>query len=240
MKTKKTLAQKLGTHFGVKTVENIKSIKEVDAENRTVKFIANTYFFIDSDQDMLITGCAVKSINDRGAASNATAKIKHQSDHVLNTQNVVGRIDVIDERIIDSKTVIYCESHIPATSKGNDDLINYQEGVYDNHSIGFRYKSLVLAVKDSTDQRESAAWNEFYPLALNPEKADEFGYFFVIKEIELFEVSVVSYGANELTPVIGSKSKGMNEAIKFNLNERLDSLSNNVKSNAGGVCLVLI
>lgn len=227
---KKTLSQKLGTHFGVKIAEGIKSVKEVNMDERTVEFIGNTYFFIDSDQDMLITGCAVKSINDRGPQSKATAKIKHQSDHVLNTKNVVGRIDVLEERVIDNKTVLYCASHIPGTSKGNDDLINYQEGVYDNHSIGFRYKKLEIAEKNSSDAAANDNWNTFYPMALNPEKADEFGFFWVVKEIELFEVSVVSYGANELTPTLGSKSKEANEKTKINLIERLDDLTIQLKS----------
>jgi hypothetical protein len=230
MKKNKTLSQKLATHFGVKIAEGIKSVKQVNMDERTVEFIANTYFFIDSDQDMLITGCAVKSINDRGPQSKAVAKIKHQSDHVLNTKNVVGRLDIIEEREMDGKTVMFCASHIPGTSKGNDDLINYQEEVYDNHSIGFRYKKLVLAVKESTNENERKAWEEFYPLALNPEKADEFGFFWVVKEIELFEVSVVSYGANELTPTLGSKSKDANNKIKSNLIERLDELTIQLKS----------
>jgi len=226
----KTLQQKLATHFGVKTVEGSNSIKQIDPEKRTVEFVANTYFFIDSDQDMLIAGCAAKSINDRGPQSNATAKIKHQSDHVLNTKNVVGRFDLIDERNIDGKDVLYCESHIPATAKGNDDLINYQEGLYDNHSIGFRYKQILKAVNNSTNEVERKAWDEFYPLALNPEKADEVGFFWIVKEIELFEISVVSYGANELTPTIGSKSKDTNSKIKSNLIERLDELNGQLKS----------
>ena len=229
MKTK-TLQQKLATHFGVKTVEGTTSIKMIDPEKRTVEFVANTYFFIDSDQDMLIAGCSAKSISDRGPQSNATAKIKHQSDHVLNTKNVVGRFDLIDERNIDGMDVLYCESHIPTTSKGNDDLINYQEGLYDNHSIGFRYRDIVKAVHNSTNEVERKAWDEFYPLALNPEKADDVGFFWVVKEIELFEISVVSYGANELTPTIGSKSKGDNEKIKSNLIERLDELNGQLKS----------
>jgi phage head maturation protease len=226
----KTLQQKMATHFGVKTVEGSSSIKMVDAEKRTVEFVANTYFFIDSDQDMLISGCAAKSINDRGPKSNATAKIKHQSDHVLNTKNVVGRFDLIDERNIDGMDVLYCESHIPSTAKGNDDLINYQEGLYDNHSIGFRYKQIVKAVLNSTNEMERKAWDEFYPLALNPEKADEEGFFWVVKEIELFEISVVSYGANKLTANLTGKSKDDNEKIKSNLIERLDELNGQLKS----------
>ena len=228
----KTYRQKSQSYFNLKSVEGDKSVKEIDADNRIVKFVANTYFFIDSDQDMLITGCSLKSINDRGPKSNATAKIKHQSDHVLNTKNVVGRLTDLQEKVIDGKTVLYCESHIAPTSKGNDDLINYQEEIYDNHSIGFRYKNLSLAKKDSANEIERRTWDEFFPLALNPEKAESEGYFWVIKEIELFEVSVVSYGANELTPIIGAKSKEGNKKIKTNLIERLDELTVQLKSNA--------
>jgi len=229
---KKTLQQKMATHFGVKTVEGLKSVTKVDEENRIVKFIGNTYFFIDSDQDMLISGCATKSINDRGPNSNATAKIKHQSDHVLNTKSVVGRFTVLDERNIDGKDVLYGESFIPSTSKGNDDLVNYREDIYDNHSIGFRYKNIVLAVRNSTNEIERKAWDEFYPLALNPEKADEEGFFWVVKEIELFEISVVSYGANALTANLTGKSKDDNDKIKSNLIDRLDELNGQLKSSA--------
>ena len=229
---KKTIDQKKATHFGVKLASGSKSVKEIDMDNRIVKFIGNTYFFIDSDQDMLIPGCAKKSINDRGPKSDATAKIKHQSDHVLNTKNIVGRFTVLDERKIDGLDVMYCESHIAPTTKGNDDLINYQELIYDNHSIGFRYKVLVLAEKDSTNEEHSKNWAEYYPKALNPEKADEYGYFYVIKEIELFEISVVSYGANKLTANLTGKSKDNLNTIKTDLCERLDQLNSQLKSSA--------
>jgi len=230
--TKKTHKQKMDTHFGVKLVTGSKSIKEIDMDNRTVKFVANTYFFIDSDLDMLVTGCATKSINDRGPQSNAVAKIKHQSDHVLNTKNVVGRLTVLDERVIDGLTVLYGESHIAPTRKGNDDLINYQDGIYDNHSVGFRYKLLVFAEKDSANELSRQTWDEFYPKALNPEVADEHGFFWVVKEIELFEISVVSYGANTLTPVIDAKSKDASNRIKTDLFERIDNLHAQLKSSA--------
>ena len=228
---KKTLKQKLDTHFGVKISEGGLQIKQVDAEERTIKAIGNTYFFIDSDFDMLVKGCSVKSINDRGPNSNAVAKIKHQSDHVLNTKNTVGRITVLDEREIEGNTVLYFESYIPETRKGLDDLINYQENVYDNHSIGFRYKDIQVADAEG-DEQEQKNWAEFYPLALNPEVADRLGFFWVVKEIELFEISVVSFGANKLTPFLGSKSKEENDRIKADLFERIDLLNAQLKSTA--------
>jgi phage head maturation protease len=226
----KTIQQKLATHFGVKSVEGSSSIKEINYERRTVEFIANTYFFIDSDQDMLVKGCCLKSINDRGPESRAVAKIKHQTDHNLDVTNVVGRIDTLEETNIGGRDVLYCASYIPENKKGDENLSNYQEGLYDNHSIGFRYKNIIRAAQDSPEQMEREAWDEFYPLAINPEKADELGYFWVIKEIELFEISVVSFGANKLTPYLGSKSKDKNKKIKKNLFERLDNLNVQLKS----------
>jgi len=226
-----TIKQKKDKHFVIKKVEGQKSVKQTDSENRIVKFIANTYFFIDSDFDMLIPKCAAKSIADRGPKSDATAKIKHQSDHVLNTKNVVGRFTVLDERNIDGKEVMYCESFIPETTKGNDDLVNYKEDIYDNHSIGFRYKSLIWASPDSENELSVAAWNEYFPKALNPEKAEEHGGFWVIKEIELFEISVVSYGANSLTANLTGKSKDGTNEIKQNLIARLDDINAQLKSN---------
>jgi phage head maturation protease len=229
---KKTLQQKLSTHFGVKIAENGHNIKAVNPEERTIQAVANTYFFIDSDMDMLVTGAATKSINDRGPASKATAKIKHQSDHILDTKNTVGRITLLEEREIEGNTVLYFESYIPETRKGNDDLINYQENVYDNHSIGFRYKQIELAVMNSANEMERKNWDEFYPKAMNPEVAEANGFFWVVKEIELFEISVVSYGANKLTPFLGSKSKDANDRIKSDLLERVDLLNAQLKSTA--------
>lgn len=229
---KKTLNQKLSTHFGVKSSGVVLDAKGINQDERTVKIIGNTYFFIDSDQDMLITGCATKSINDRGPQSNAVAKIKLQSDHILNTAHSLGRFDLLDERVIDGKTVLYGEGYIPTTRKGNDDLTNYQEGIYDNHSIGFRYKKIELAIREGGTEMEEKNWAEFYPKALNPSKADEFGFFYVVKEIELYEISVVSYGANRLTPYLGSKSMEENMKLKTELIERIDSLTVQLKSNA--------
>lgn len=221
---KKTLQQKLATHFGVK-ISNGSIETKVDEESRIVKGIGNTYFWIDSDIDMLIPNCAAKSIADRGPESNATAKIKHQADHILNTKNVVGRFTVLDERKIDGLDVLYFESYIPETTKGNDDLINYQEMIYDNHSIGFRYKKIELAARDSSEQNELKNWEDFYPLALNPEVADKNGYFWVVKEIELFEISIVSYGANSLTPNLGGKSLKENNLLKSEILERIEKLT---------------
>jgi len=225
-----TTEAKISKYFGVKTASYQSSVKEINDSERTIKAIANTYFYIDSDQDMLIPGCAKKSIADRGPLSSAVAKIKHQADHNLNTRNAVGRITVLDERKYEGNDVLYFESFIPDTMKGENDLGNYQEGLFDNHSIGFRYKQLELAERDSQEAEWAANWAKYYPMALNPEEADKYGYFYVVKEIELFEISVVSFGMNTLTPYLGSKSKDKNKNIIKDSLDRIDLIKAQLKS----------
>jgi phage head maturation protease len=221
--------KKLGMHYPVKSSGLANQVKEVDLQKRTVQFIANTYYWLDSDLDILIDGCARKTLNDRGAQSNASAKVKHLADHKMTTDKMVGKPVVTEETKIDGKSVIYYESEIFETPAGDEHLVKYQSGGYDNHSIGFRYKDLEFAQKDSDNSDSQAYWDEYYPQILNPEEADKHGFFFIVKEIELFEASVVTFGANSLTGVVGFKSKSKDDQL-FELFSRMNSLQNEIKS----------
>lgn len=228
MKDKLSKIQKLNMPYPVKSGYG-SQVKEVDMSKRIVQVIPNTYFFIDEDLDMLIPGVAKRSISQRGAQSEAIAKIKHQLDHKLLAEYVVGKPILEQETVIDGMNVLYVESKIPNTTKGNDHLINYQEGLYDNHSIGFRYLDLILAEEENENELVRQAWEKYYPLAINPEKADKFGYFYVVKEIEWYEFSVVSFGANSLTETIGVKSNNKDTLI-LALNNQLDNLNKQLKT----------
>lgn len=210
-----------------KTRVNSSSTKDVDLESRTVSGMFNSYFFIDSDEDMLLPGAAAKSINERGAGSKKGNKIKHLKDHEWGS--VIARLDVLDEREVDFEgkklTGIYHESFYPESNDSNDQLIKIQEGLIDDRSIGFRYMDLAFAEKDSTLESERQTWDQFYPLALNPEKADRAGFFWAVKEIKLFEGSDVAFGANELTPMLGMKSEAEKVTIVSKLCAKLDTMT---------------
>jgi len=214
------LTRKKNTHYAVKGVNDL-SLKGVDLSKRTVKGILNTSYWIDSDLDMIIPGAVSKSLNENGVGSNGNAKIKHQIDHSTKAADTIGRFDVLEETEVEGKQVLYFESFLPASS--NDHLIKYQEGLYDQHSIGFRYIKLEVAEKDSSSQDYLKNWEIYYPLALNPEVADKYGYFYVVKEYQLFEGSVVTFGANSLTAYLGVKSKDK-EIYLTDLFNRLDFL----------------
>lgn len=228
----KLVASKKAKEYAVKT-NRANNIKAVNMGERTIDAIANTYYFVDSDMDVLVMGAAAKSIKDRGPQSNATAKIKHQLDHQLNVKNVLGRITELKEEVLDGKSVLSFSSYIPETTSGNEHLINYQEGLYDNHSIGFRYQNIEYAERDSSNDKDKKNWDEIYPMLLNPEVADEAGYFFVVREIKLYEISTVSFGANSLTPYLGSKAEGQEERLKQDIIGRIDQLKEQFKEGLG-------
>lgn len=192
--------------YKVRSLAN--STKDADMESRVVSGLFNSFFYIDSDMDMLIPGCAKRSISQRGPGTKAGNKIKHLKDH--DWSQVAARVDVIDERKVsfNGQTLegIYHESYYPDTTDSNDLLIKVCEGLYDSRSIGFRYVSLQLASPDSENEDHVANWEKYFPMALNPEVAEKAQHFWVIKEIELYEGSDVAFGANQLTPMLGTKS----------------------------------
>lgn len=222
--------QKLNMPYPVKAVGGIDvQVKEVDLDKRTVIFIANTLYYMDRDYDILIDGVAKRSIADRGPNSQAIAKIKHLADHIMRTDKMIGKPKLIEETTYEGNKVILFESTISEGPSGDEHLIKYQDGTYDNHSIGFRYIDLAFASKDSTDEDQRNRYFEYISQIINRQEAEDLGFFWVVKEIELFEASVVAFGSNSLTPVIGVKNADLN-TIQFELYSRINSINDQLKS----------
>lgn len=177
----------------------IQSTKEVDMTGRNVTIVANTFNFFDYDFDVLLKGCANRSISQRGAKTNANDKIAHLLYHDMNKQ--VGKSIDEHEEFVDGKLALVCESYLPETEDGEDTLIKYNIGMYNQHSIGFRYVDLEYIEKGTQ------LWDKMMSTLLNPEDADKVGYLWAVKEIKWWEYSTVTFGANKLTPYIGTKSE---------------------------------
>lgn len=221
--------KKTAKHYNIKSSGIGKaSIKDVDTTKRIVTGIYNAYNFVDSGMDVLIDGCCKRSIKDNGPESNAVAKIKHALFH--DTTRLPGKILVLDERTIDTDfgkvTGIYFETKMDTSTEGNDTLIKYQEGIYDNHSIGFRYIKADKIERDG-QHGNSSVWKKYMDLLSNPEKAEEYGYFYAIKEIKLFEGSTVAQGMNELTPFLGVKGK--EDLTRLHVLSRIDKINSALK-----------
>jgi phage head maturation protease len=177
-------------------------IKDVSTSRRTVTGFYNTMFYVDSDNDVSLPNSFAKSINDRGPNSNAKAKIKHAKDHDL-TQ-VYGVPNVLEERTVQMtvngqlKNVmgLYFETKLPKTQLGNDSLVNYKEGVIDNHSIGFRYGKLEWLKEGTTE------FDKIMSMLLNPEDVKD-GGLWGVSEYILHEGSSVAFGANNISSFNG-------------------------------------
>ena len=214
-------SDKLNISFQIKS--NLASYKEIDENSRTIKAVVNTYNFFDSDYDVLRLGCAKRSIDNRGAGSNANDKILHAFNH--NLSELPGKSILEDEIIIDKVPVLYVESKLSESTDGENLLIKYKEGIYNQHSIGFQYKQIEYI------ERETAEWEEYLKDLINPEEAEKIGFGWDVKEINWFEWSTVAFGANKLTPYLGTKSE--NKIIQLNnLYAKLDGL---IKASKKGI-----
>lgn len=214
---------KKDAHYKIRPCGGIKaSVKDVDMNGRIVTMVLNTYNYLDSQGDVLLPGCAKKSIRDNGPKTGVdTPKIKHLLFH--SWEKVTGKILVLDERNIEGIDCIYAETYMPDTTDGNDTLKNYDAGVYDNHSIGFNY------LRTEFLERETSGWKKAVDQLINPEAADNWHYMWLVKEIALWEGSTVAFGANAMTPCLGIKD-GSPAEQKAELYKRFDILTKQLRS----------
>ena len=155
---------------------------------------------IDDDGDLLMPGCFLKSINDRGPASATARKIAYLNQHDM--EEPIGVFTLLQE---DEKG-LYFEAVIDDTEAGNEALVRYASGSYNQHSIGYCY------VWDKCKFEEMP----------NPETGEPMSVF-VVYEVKLYEGSAVTMGANENTPFTGFKSAQVEDQRK-KLNVLTDSL----------------
>lgn len=150
----------------------------------------------DSAGDILIKGCFAKSINDRGPESATNRKIAFVWQH--NFADPIGRILSIEER----EDGAYAEvklSNFDAVPNAKRAWFQLKDGDINQFSFGFQY-----------------VWDKMeYDEALDA---------FIVKEVVLHEISVVTAGANEETAFVGVKSlpdaiKVMSEALTAALPE---------------------
>lgn len=201
---------------------------EADMTRRTVDFVANTYYYYDSYGDVLVPGCCLKSIKDKGPKSELPGKIKHLGNHDL--KNGIGRPDLIEETQLDGLEVLRFNSWMSETVNGENTLQKYIEGIIDQHSIGFRYLNLRFLEPESEDEDRRKRWDELLSLLVNPEEAVANGFMWEVKEIDLWEASSLDgFGANRLTPFLGVKSDNVNVQYN-NLIAKLDALHSAMRS----------
>jgi HK97 family phage prohead protease len=196
------LEEKLNsTYYGVKTL-SMKAL-DVDVASRKVKFYLATFDVKDMKGDVIRKGSFQKSLQEKGVDASGNRRIAHLRNHDWN--QLVGKYVELYE---DSKGLVGV-SELGRSTKGNDTLLDYQDGLIREHSVGFKYiKGKISRERDS-----------------------QIGVYNNIKELNLFEGSSVTFGMNELTPVIDIDVKSENyETILDKIQTLTETLNLAIKS----------
>ena len=151
-------------------------IKDVDAKSRKVAVYLSHFGNIDSDNDMVVKGAFTKSLQERGVNSSSNRKIAFLRYH--NWEMPIG----VWTELKEDDNGLYAVGELGKSDLGQRALCDYEDGVIREHSIGFRYI------------QDKLKWIE--------DETKDAGGYWLVSEVALWEGSAVTFGANEMTPVL--------------------------------------
>jgi HK97 family phage prohead protease len=163
-------------------------IKDVDPKTGTVTGYFSIFGNVDSDGDMIMPGAFRRSLN------NNYKRIKHLNQH-RSYEPLAG---TKDDRLVVKEDAqgLYFESKISQTSYGKDVILLYQDGVLEEHSIGYE----VLKSRDH-DTMTVERWGQKVPVK-------------ELHELKLWEGSTVTFGANSQALVESVKAMSKEQAME--------------------------
>lgn len=183
--------------YGVKS--HALELKDFDEGSRKVSGYFASFDTLDSDNDIIRKGAFSKSIQERGTKATSNRQIAHLRNH--DWEHQIGKLVELGE---DSKGLFFV-SELGRSTKGNDAFLDYQDGILNEHSIGFNY------IGEKINWVEDSNFKE--------------GGFFEVKEVKLWEGSGVTFGANEFTPVIDVAKGFTKESAIEKLNTEFDIIT---------------
>jgi hypothetical protein len=183
--------------------------------------IGNTYYWMDSHDDVHVGNTFRKSINDN------KNNFGFQVDHENTVMGEVGYFDSVYERQVlwtdleiekqGMTTVLLADANI--YNRKNEKVFNdYLNNEITQHSVGMFYINIELAMNsnDIEFKKNKALFDKHIELIGNAYKAYEKGFFWAVSEAKLIEISAVKRASNELTNTIENINEVANVA-PFNI-----------------------
>lgn len=199
---KEKILQKKGMSKPVMFKEiGIDGFKEVDNSEHIIEIKFAAYGVKDSDDDILIKGCFAKSIAERGPESATNRKIAYLWQHDM--KDPIGKILKIEEREDGAYAQVRL-SNFDAVPNAKRSYYQLMAGDINQFSFGFGY----IWDKMEYDDEQDA---------------------YIIKEVKLFEISVVTLGANEQTEFIGEVKEDNIESYIKALRDKDKNKFNQIK-----------
>lgn len=183
-------------------------IEDIVSDIIEVKTVINTTNIIDSHLDLHMENIWNKTVKDNpfshhlkqheGKFESVIAK-KANSYNEKTNFNLLG-LDV------DFKTVANINQFTLSREKMPFMFDAYKNGDVEQHSVGMMYVDYDIAYYDEDSQKNMDFFEEMKAKAVNPEVAEEYGYFWVVYEAKKREGSAVVFGSNSVTPTLYVKN----------------------------------
>lgn len=197
-----------------------KSVLKADSESEIERtIIGNTYLWMDSHDDVHAKNVFTKTIKERGN------KVFHLHDHEFKLTSKVGEPLKVYESDIKwndlgvekqgSTQALFMDTQI--IKDYNTNIFNaYNKGQISQHSVGMQYVKIDLAVNDEYYEDEFKVWQDNIDSLGNKELAETKGFFWLVREAKLIEISAVLLGSNELTPTMANNNKQAEKSLEQN------------------------
>lgn len=196
--------------------------------------VGNTYYWVDSHDDVHVKGCFTKSIQEN--------KPFFLKDHEFKTGSKIGEFLETKEVVVEWKdlgveiegSTISLVHDAEIKREYNESLfVQYKENKINQHSVGMIYVKIDLAYDDPSDKEAFALYSKILPELGNMEEAKEKGFFFVVSEAKLQETSAVLRGSNSLTGVLENSENKEEQIIKLIKElgdiEKIDNICDKIK-----------
>jgi len=178
-------------------------VKDVDTQTRRVRVMLSHFDNVDSDSDVIRRGAFSKSILERGPESSSNRQIAFLRYHDWEQQ--IGKFIHLEE----TTEGLVATGELGRSDKGEAALLDYQDGIIKEHSIGFNY---IRDKMDLVEHGEDSFWD--------------------IKELQLHEGSAVTFGANSLTPTL-DVSKGNHLEVIDKINSKMAGIQKAIANGKG-------
>jgi HK97 family phage prohead protease len=149
------------------------ALKDFDEGSRKVSMYLSKFDVMDSDRDIIRRGAYTKSITERGPGSMSNRKIAFLRYH--NWEKPIGSFVELAEDDLG----LFAVAKLSSSTDGMDAMADYKDGIIREHSIGFRYIQDKIKLVDMGEDS-----------------------YYDVMEVQLYEGSAVTFGANEFTNVV--------------------------------------
>lgn len=187
-------------------------VEDVAVGEIKVKVAINTTNIIDSHMDLHIPGLWKKSLQETKSGT-------HLKSHLRDFEYVIadkGDCAVYTKMMnwtdlgfdYTGQTQVLIHDSVVKESRNEFMFEQYKNGWVSQHSVGMRYVDLFMCInsEEKCYAEEKANWDKYYPQAVNPEVADNYGFFWAVTTAKYVEGSAVIFGSNNATPTLSVKT----------------------------------